>query len=134
MVCVSPGASAVFSLFFYAKENSDPEVLGLLFGVSANHAEWKSVHSLSSASSLFSDLEVCTVLFLSPSYLAALRSLFGIWVYITGAMLGPTMDTYSASSRHGAVLGLVVNMSVGVHRQGFGQTVEKTGSAVAVLR
>ena len=34
----------------------------------------------------------------------------------------------------GAVLGLVVDMSVGVQRQGFGQTVEKTvGSAVAFL-
>ena len=35
---------------------------------------------------------------------------------------------------YGAVLGLVVDMSVGVQRQGFGQTVEKTvGSAVAFL-
>ena len=34
----------------------------------------------------------------------------------------------------GAVLGLVVDMSVAVQRQGFGQTVEKTvGSAVAFL-
>ena len=49
-------------------------------------------------------------------------------------MLGPTMDTCSASPDYGAVFGLVVDMSVGVQRQGFGQTVEKTvGSAVAFL-
>ena len=31
--CVSPGAYAVFFLLFYVKENSDPEVVGLLSGV-----------------------------------------------------------------------------------------------------
>ena len=41
---------------------------------------------------------------------------------------------FCVSRFHGAVLGLVVDMPVGVQRQGFGQTVEKTvGSAVAFL-
>ena len=34
MVCVSPGGYAVFFLLFYVKENLDPEVVGLLSGVS----------------------------------------------------------------------------------------------------
>ena len=64
-------------LLFYAKENSDPEVVGLLFGVAANHAEWRSVHSLSSASSLFSHLEFGHYV-MSPSYLAALVRCVGV--------------------------------------------------------
>ena len=62
---------------FYAKDNSDPEVVGLLFGVSANHAEWGSVHSLSSASSLFSHLEFGHYV-MSPSYLAVLVRCLGV--------------------------------------------------------
>ena len=78
---------------FYAKDNSDPEVVGLLFGVSANHAEWRSVHSLSSASSLFSHLEFGQYV-MSPLYLAVLVRCL---VYLSGAMLCPTMDTCYAS-------------------------------------
>ena len=62
---------------FYAKDNSDPEVVGLLFGVSAFHAEWRSVHSLSSASSLFSHLEFGHYV-MSPSYLAVLVRCLGV--------------------------------------------------------
>ena len=35
-----------YFFLFYAKENLDPEVVGLLSGVSANHAEWRSVQRL----------------------------------------------------------------------------------------
>ena len=116
-------------LLFSAKENLDPEVVGLLSGVSANHAEWRSVHSLSSASSLFFALGIWTLRY-EPLVSGSSCSLFGctflaqglvrLWIHICVFF--------------GAVLGLVVDMSVAVQRQGFGQTVEKTvGSAVAFL-
>ena len=67
---------------------------------------------------------------MSPSYLAVLVRCLGctflaqclvrLWIHICVFF--------------GAVLGLVVDLSVDVQRQGFGQTVEKTvGSAVAFL-
>ena len=112
---------------FYAKDNSDPEVVGLLFGVR-----------------ITLNGEVCTV---CPQCLPCFRTwnldftlsapriwqfLFAVWVYFPGAMLGPTMDTYLrllwccswVGRRH-------VRLCV---RQGFGQTEEKTvRSAVAFL-
>ena len=89
-------------LLFYAKENSDPEVVGLLFGVSANHAEWRSVHSLSSASSLFSHLEFGHYV-VSPSYLAVLVRCLGVLSWRNAWSDNGYM--FCVSRFHGAVLG-----------------------------
>ena len=69
---------------------------------------------------------------MSPSYLAALVHCLGVLFWRKAWSDYGYM--FCVSRFHGAVLGLVVDMSVGVQQQGFGQTVEKTvGSAVAFL-
>ena len=57
MVCVSSWSLCGIFLFFYAKENSDPEVDCLALWRVGNHAEWRGAHSRPSVSSLFSHLE-----------------------------------------------------------------------------
>ena len=116
-------------LLFYAMENSDPEVVGLL-SACPNHAEWRSVNS-PSASSWFSHLEFGQYV-MSPLSLAVLVRCFGVLFWRNA--LSDYGYMFCVSRFHGAVLGLVFDMSVGVQQQGFGQTVEKTvGSAVAPL-
>ena len=67
---------------------------------------------------------------MSPSYLAVLVRCLGVLSWRNAWSDYGYM--FCVSRFHGAVLGLVVDMPVGVQRQGFGQTVEKTvGSAVA---
>ena len=69
---------------------------------------------------------------MSPSYLAVLVRCLGVLSWRNAWSDYGYM--FCVSRFHGAVLGLVVDMSVGVQQQGFGQTVEKTvGSAVAFL-
>ena len=69
---------------------------------------------------------------MSPSYLAVLVRCLGVLSWRNAWSDYGYM--FCVSRFHGAVLGLVVGMSVGVQQQGFGQTVEKTvGSAVAFL-
>ena len=66
---------------------------------------------------------------MSPSYLAALVRCLGVLSWRNA-----WFDYGYIFASSGAVLWLVVDMSVAVQRQGFGQTVEKTvGSAVAFL-
>ena len=106
-------------LLFYAKENLDPEVVGLLFGVSESRSMEKCAQSLS-VFPVFA-LEIWTLRY-EPLVSGSSCSLFGctflaqclvrLWIHICVFF--------------GAVLGLVVDMSVAVQRQGFGQTVEKT--------
>ena len=110
--------------FFYVKENMDPEVVVLLSGVSANHAEWRSAHSRSSAVFLVFAPGIWTLRY---EYLVSGSSCS---LFDVGAMLGSTKDTCSASP----VLGLVVDMPVGVQTTGlWSDSGENCGSAVAFL-
>ena len=129
MVCVSPGAYAVF--FFFSTRRRTRILRSSVFSLACpNHAEWRSVHS-PSASSWFSHLEFGQYV-MSPLYLAVLVRCFGVLFWRNA--LSDYGYMFCVSRFHGAVLGLVFDMSVGVQQQGFGQTVEKTvGSAVAPL-
>ena len=107
----------------------DPEVVVLLSGVSANHAEWRSAHSRSSAVFLVFALGIWTLRY-EPLVSGSSGSLFDV-----GAMLGSTKDTCSASPDSVVqFLGWSSTCPLVCKRQCFGQTVEKTvGSAVAFL-
>ena len=93
----------------------DPEVVVLLSGVSANHAEWGSAHSRSSA------------VFLVFARYEPLVSCSSCSLFDVGAMLGSTQDTCSASPDSMVqFLGSSSTCPLVCKRQGFGQTVEKT--------
>ena len=75
MVCVSPGAYAVF--FFFSTRRRTWILRSSVFSLAClNHAQWRSVHSLS-ASSLFSHLKFGHYV-MSPLYLAVLVRCLGV--------------------------------------------------------
>ena len=123
MVCVSPGAYAVFFFFSTRRRTRILRSSVLLSGVSANHIEWRVCTVCPQLSSLFSHLEFGHYV-MSPSYLAVLVRCLGVLSWRNAWSDYGCM--FCVSRSHGAVLGLVVDMPVGVQRQGFGQTVEKT--------
>ena len=99
----------------------DPEVVVLLSGVSANHAEeWRSAHSRSSAVFLVFAPGMWTLRY-EPLVSGSSCSLFDV-----GAMLGSTKDTRSASPDSTVqFLGWSSTCPLVCKRQRFAQTVEK---------
>ena len=100
---------------FYVKVNSDPEVVFLALWRVGVHAEWRSAHSRS-FSFPCSHLEFGHYV-MSPSYLAVLVRCLGVLSWRNAWSDYGYM--FCVSRSHGAFLGLVVDMPVGVKTTGL---------------